>query len=110
MVCDGGTADAAACPGSAWCTVGDRACWDVLIWAPASSTGQFALTGTVVKHWLLGSIYWPGTCMDSVNGTSTIAGTVFCGSLSISAAAGAGTAIGGPYGIGTATVEAILVE
>jgi hypothetical protein len=35
---------------------------------------------------------------------------VFCGNLSISAAAGAGTAVGGPYGIGTALAEAVLVE
>jgi hypothetical protein len=58
----------------------------------------------------LGSIYWPGTCTDTVNGTSTIAGTLYCGSLSISAAAGAGTAIGGDYGIATSLVEANLVE
>jgi hypothetical protein len=103
-------ADAAACPGSAWCTAGDRACWNVLIWAPASNTGQFAIKGANAKHWLLGSAYWPGTCTDTVNGTSTIAGTFFCGSLSISAAAGAGTAVGGPYGVSTSLVEAILVE
>ena len=102
--------DAAACPGSAWCPVGDRACWNVLLWAPTGSTGQFAITGTVARHWLLGSIYWPGTCTDSVNGTSTMAGTFFCGNLSISEGAGAGTAVGSPYGIGTSLVEAILVE
>ena len=51
----------------------------------------------------------PG-CYFTVNGTSTIAGTVFCGSLSITAAAGAGTAVGGVYGVGTALAEAILVE
>ncbi|HYR50365.1 MAG TPA: pilus assembly protein TadG-related protein [Candidatus Eisenbacteria bacterium] len=102
--------DAAACPGSAWCAVGNRSCWNTLIWAPASNTGQFAIKGAAVSHWLLGSVYWPGTCTDSVNGTSTIAGTVSCGSLSISAAAGAGTAIGGTYGISTALVEASLVE
>ena len=94
-----------------WCTQGDRACSNVLIWAPASNTlGQIAIKGGAAKHWLLGSIYWPGTCTDTVNGTSTVAGTVDCGSLSISAGAGAGTAIGGNYGIGTALVEAILVE
>ena len=102
--------DAAACPGSAWCTTGDRACWNVLIWAPATNTGQVAIKGAVVKHWLLGSVYWPGTCTDTVNGTSTIAGTVFCGNLTISAGAGAATAVGGDYGIGTALVEAVLVE
>jgi hypothetical protein len=103
-------ADAASCPGSAWCPVGDRSCWQQMIWAPASNTGQIAIAGAAVNHWLLGSIYWPGTCTDTINGTSTIAGTVFCGSLSISAGAGAATAIGSDYGISTAVVEAILVE
>ena len=102
--------DASACPGSSWCAVGNRACWNTLIWAPASNTGQFAIKGTAVTHWLLGSVYWPGTCTDSVNGASAIAGTVFCGNLSISAAVGAGTAIGGTYGISTALAEASLVE
>ena len=62
------------------------------------------------KHWLLGSIYWAGTCTDTVNGGSTIDGTVSCGSLSVSAAVGAGTAVGSDYGISTALVEAVLVE
>ncbi len=104
------TGDATSCPVSAWCTAGDRACSNVLIWAPASNTGQLAIKGATVKHWLLGSIYWPGTCTDSVNGTSTIAGTLFCGALSISAGAGAGIAVGGNYGIATSLVEAVLVE
>jgi hypothetical protein len=97
-----------SCPGPGWCTTGDRACMNVLIWS--SSTGQIAIKGANAKHWLLGSIYWPGTCTDTVNGTSTIAGTLLCGSLSISAGAGAGTAIGGDYGIATSLVEAVLVE
>ncbi len=108
--CGQAPAGDASCPASAWCPVGDRACSNVLIWAPAGTTGQFAIKGASAKHWLLGSVYWPGTCTDTVNGTSTIAGTLFCGSLSISAGAGAGTAIGGNFGIGTALVEAILVE
>ena len=103
-------ADAASCPGSAWCPVGDRACWDLLLWAPASNTGQFAIKGAVATHWLLGSVYWPGTCTDTVNGASTIAGTLTCGTLSISAGAGAATAVGGDFGINTALVEAVLVE
>lgn len=102
--------DAASCPASAWCTAGDRSCKNVLIWAPASNTGQIAITGAVAKHWLLGSIYWPGTCIDTVNGTSTIAGTISCGNLTVSAAGGTGPAIGGAYGISTALVEALLVE
>jgi hypothetical protein len=63
-----------------------------------------------VSAWLLGSVYWPGTCTDSVNATSTIDGTVSCGTLSISAAAGAGTAVGSDFGISIALAEAILVE
>jgi hypothetical protein len=59
---------------------------------------------------LLGSVYWPGTCTYTVNGTSTIAGALTCGTISISAAAGAGTAVGSSYGISTALVEALLVE
>jgi hypothetical protein len=105
------TGDAASCPGSSWCLpAGDRSCSNVLIWAPSSNTGQIAIKGGAAKHWLLGSVYWPGTCTDTVNGTSTIAGTVFCGSLTISAAAGSANAIGGDYGIATALVEAVLVE
>ena len=50
------------------------------------------------------------SCTDTVNGSSTIDGTVSCGSLSVSAAVGAGTAVGSDYGIGTALVEAVLVE
>jgi hypothetical protein len=108
--CSQAPAGDASCPGSAWCTAGDRACWNVLIWAPASNTGQLAIKGPTVKHWLLGSIFWPGTCTDNVNGSSTIEGTLFCGTLSVSAGAGAATAIGGDYGISTSLVEAILVE
>ncbi|HXN91061.1 MAG TPA: hypothetical protein VN906_06210 [Candidatus Sulfotelmatobacter sp.] len=102
--------DAAACAGSAWCPTGDRACWNLLIWAPSSTTGQIAITGAAAKHWLLGSVYFPGTCTDTVNGTSVLDGTIRCGTLSISAAAGAGTAVGSDYGINTAVVESVLVE
>lgn len=108
--CSQAPAGDSSCPGSTWCPAGDRACWNTLIWAPASNTGQVAITGPAVSHWLLGSVFWPGTCTDSVNGTSMIEGTVQCGSLSISAGAGAGTAIGGDYGVSTALVEAVLVE
>jgi hypothetical protein len=90
--------------------VGDRSCWNTLIWAPASSTGQIALVGAANNHWLLGSVFWPGACTDTVNGTSTIEGSLSCGTLSVSAAAGAGIAVGGNYGISTALVEAVLVE
>jgi hypothetical protein len=100
----------ASCSGSAWCPVGNRACWNLLIWAPASNTGQITIVGSAAKAWLFGSAYWPGTCTYAVNGTSTIAGTISCGTLSISAGAGAGTAIGSDYGINTALVEAVLVE
>jgi hypothetical protein len=108
--CSQAPAGDASCPGSTWCPVGDRSCWNTLIWAPASSTGQIALVGAANNHWLLGSVFWPGACTDTVNGTSTIAGSLACGTLSVSAAAGAGTAVGGNYGISTALVEAVLVE
>ncbi len=109
--CSQAPAGDASCPGSAWCLpAGDRACWNLLIWAPASNTGQIAIKGASAKHWLLGSISWPGTCTDTVNGSSTIDGTISCGSLSVSAAVGAGTAVGSDYGISTALVEAVLVE
>jgi hypothetical protein len=106
--CSQAPAGDSSCASPGWCTNGDRACLNVLIWS--SGTGQIAIKGANAKHWLLGSIYWPGTCTDTVNATSTIAGTLFCGNLSISAGAGAATAIGGDYGIATSLVEAILVE
>ncbi len=102
--------DSSCLGGSSWCPSGDRSCWNQLLYTPTSATGQIALNGTAVEHWMLGSIYWPGTFSDTVNGTSTIAGAVTCGTLSISAGAGSGTAIGSDYGISTATVEAVLVE
>jgi hypothetical protein len=100
--------DAPSCPGSSWCVAGNRACSNVLIWANGS--GQIAITGTSAKHWLLGSIFWQGVCTDTVNGTSTIAGTLNCGSLTISASAAAATAVGGDFGIATSLAEAALVE
>jgi putative Flp pilus-assembly TadE/G-like protein len=108
--CSQAPAGDASCAGSAWCPVGDRACWNLLIWTPASNTGQVAIKGSSAKHWLLGSIYWSGTCTDTVNGNSTIDGTLRCGTLSVSAAAGAGIAVGSDYGINTALVEAVLLE
>ena len=108
--CSRAPAGDASCPGSTWCPTGDRACWNLLIWAPASNTGQIAIKGTTAEHWLLGSAYWPGTCIDTVNGTSTLDGTLSCGTLTVSAAAGAGIALGSDYGINTALVQAVLVE
>jgi len=108
--CDQAPTGDASCPGSSWCPSGDRACWNLLIWAPSGNTGQIAIKGTTADHWLLGSVYWPGTCTDTVNGTSTLAGTLNCGTLSVSAAAGAGIAVGSDYGINTALVQAVLVE
>jgi hypothetical protein len=98
-----------SCAASSWCPTGDRSCWNTLIWE-AGNSGQIAITGSSVSRWLLGSISWPGICTDAANGTSMIEGTVQCGTLSISAGAGAGTAIGGDYGISTALQEAVLVE
>jgi hypothetical protein len=104
------TAADASCPVSAWCTAGRRSCSNQLIWAAASSTGQINLKGPSSKSWLLGSVSWPGTCNIQVNGTGTVAGNIACGALSITAAAGAGIAAGSDSGIGTALVEAVLVE
>lgn len=108
--CSQAPAGDASCAGSAWCPTGDRACWNLLVWAPATNAGQVAIKGTAAKHWLLGSVYWPGACTDAVNGNSTIDGTVYCGTLSVAAAPGAGVAIGSDYGINTALVEAVLLE
>ncbi len=108
--CSSAPAGDASCPGSAWCPAGDRACWNLLVWAPSSTTGQIALKGTTAQAWLLGSVYWPGTCTYAHNGTSMLAGTLACGSLTVSASAAAGTAVGSDYGVSTAVVEAVLVE
>jgi len=80
------------------------------IWAPASNAGQIAVKGAAADAWLLGSIYWPGACSFVDNGTSMIAGTISCGSLSLSAAAGGGITVGSDVGINAALVEAALVE
>ena len=95
---------------SSWCPAGDRSCWNLLVYTPTGSTGQLALKGASANQWLLGSMYWAGTCTVAINGDSTLAGSLACGTLSISAGAGAGTAVGGDYGISTATVEVTLVE
>ena len=108
--CNQAPAGDASCPGSAWCPVGDRACWNLLVWAATTNTGQVTIAGGAARHWLLGSLFWPGTCTDVVNGNSTIDGTLFCGNLAVSAAAGARTAVGSDYGVSTALVEAVLVE
>ena len=108
--CSAAPAGDASCPGSAWCPAGDRACWNLLVWAPASNTGQVAIKGTVARNWLLGSVYWPGTCTYTDNGLSMLAGSIACGTLAVSAAAGSGISIGSDYGINTAVVEAVLIE
>jgi hypothetical protein len=95
-----------------WCSGGDRSCSNQLIWAPPTATGQISLTGPNNKAWLLGTINWPSTdtCTIQTNGTSTIAGALACGNLSITAAAGGTTTVGSDSGINTAVVEAVLVE
>jgi hypothetical protein len=103
-------ADAASCPGSSWCPVGDRSCSNQLVWASAANTGQINLRGAVTRAWLLGTISWPGTCSIQVNGTGTIAGDLACGTLSLTAGAGAGIAVGSNAGINTALFEAVLIE
>jgi hypothetical protein len=102
----------ASCPGSAWCTLGDRSCTNQLIWAPPTATGQISVTGPNSMSWLLGTINWPSTdtCTIQTNGTSTIAGVLACGSLSITAGAGGTTTVGSDYGINTAVAEAVLIE
>lgn len=101
----------ASCPGSSWCLpAGDRACQNLLVWQSPAGTGQIAIKGAAARHWLLGSVFWSGTCTDTVNGTSTLDGTISCGTLTVSAGAGAGAAVGGDYGVSTALVEAVLVE
>ena len=104
------TAGDASCPVSSWCTAGRRSCSNQLIWAPASSTGQINVRGASSKAWLLGSVNWPGACSVEVNGTGTIAGNIACGTLSLTAAVGAGTAVGSDSGVNTAVVEAALIE
>ena len=95
--CNQAPAGDAGCPGSAWCPAGDRACWNLLIWAPASNTGQIAVRGTVAQAWLLGSVYWPGTCTYTDNGLSVLAGTILFGWLyehvSVQAAFNTGAAL-----------------
>ena len=95
-----------------WCKNGDRSCTNQLIWAAAPATGQISLKGPNSLSWLQGSINWPSadTCTIQTNGTSTIAGTLACGSLSITAAAGGTTTVGSDFGINTAVVEAVLIE
>ena len=102
--------DTASCTASSWCPVGDRSCSNLLMWASTPIGGQFGVRGPAARAWLLGTIYWPGTCTDVVNGTSRIAGAISCGTLSIQAAAGAGNAVGGDFGINTAQAEAVLIE
>lgn len=102
--------DAASCPVSAWCPAGDRACSNLLIWAPRGIAGRITIAGPRANAWLLGSISWPGTFNYTVNGTSTIAGAVSCTALSITAAAAATIAVGGDYGVSTALAEAQLIE
>ena len=56
------------------------------------------------------TVYWPGACTYTDNGLSMLAGSIACGTLTVSAAAGSGTSIGSDYGINTALVEAVLIE
>lgn len=105
-----GSPDVSCLGGSSWCPAGDRSCWNLLLYTPASATGQIAVKGSLADQWLLGSIFWAGSATETFNGTSTVAGALTSGPLSISASVGAGTAIGSDYGVNTAIVEAILVE
>ena len=108
--CNQAPAGDAGCSGSAWCPVGDRACWNLLVWAPSTVTGQIAIKGTVAEAWLLGSIYWPGTCAYTDNGGSMIEGNIACGALTVAESSISAAAVGSDYGVSTALVEAVLVE
>jgi hypothetical protein len=106
-----------ACPGgggtgSSWCKNGDRACTNQLIWSQTGATGQISLTGNNNHAWLRGTVSWnsTATCTIQTNSTSTIAGALACGSLTMSAGAGAPTSVGGDAGINSAVVEAVLIE
>jgi hypothetical protein len=102
--------DAASCTGSSWCPAGDRACWNLLIWAPANVSGQFLLDDQNAPSWLLGTVSFPGACSYFATGSSSIAGAISCRSLTIEATAGNAGAVGGDAGINTAVPEALLVE
>jgi hypothetical protein len=80
------------------------------VWAPANVTGRFLLDDPAAPSWLLGSIYFPGSCLYSANATSQIAGAISCGSLLLDASGGNTSAVGSDAGINTALVEAVLVE
>jgi hypothetical protein len=109
--CSQAPAGDASCPAaSAWCPPGDRACQNLLLYQPGGSTGQIAIISAAANDWMLGSVFWSGTCTYVVNGTSRIDGSLACGNLSISSAAGAGIGVGSDFGVSTALVEALLIE
>jgi hypothetical protein len=102
--------DATSCPGSAWCPVGNRSCWNRLIWARAAVSGRFQVGSTGARAWLLGSISWPGNCFWGPNGASAIAGSVSCVLFRFVNGTSNLATIGGDAGINTALAEALLIE
>ena len=103
--------DAGSCRGSSWCPVGDRACWNLLVWAPSGVGGAFNLDATGAAAWLLGSISWPGNCNYGPSVLSALAGTLRCdGTLRILANTSRLAPIGSDAGISTALAEALLAE
>ncbi len=102
--------DAASCGGSAWCPVGNRACWNELIWAPATITGRFQVDSTGATAWLLGTISWPGPCFWGPNAASAIAGAVSCGAFRFVNGTSTLATIGGNAGVNTALAEALIIE
>src|SRR5260370_1083153 len=61
-------ADAASCVGGAsWCPTGDRACSNLLVYAPASISLHIPVTGSPVHACLLLSIYCPAPCTPTVH-------------------------------------------
>ena len=103
--------DANSCRGGlSWCPVGDRACWNLLIWAPAAIAGSFQVDSRGATAWLLGTISWPGACFWGPNASSAIAGAVSCGTFQFANGTSLLATIGGDAGVNTALAEALLVE
>jgi hypothetical protein len=103
--------DLVSCRGAAsWCPIGDRSCWNQLIWAPAAVSGRFQINSNAARAWMLGSVSWPGTCQWGPSGASAIDGAVSCGTFRFTAATSNQATIGGDFGVSTALTEASLIE
>lgn len=104
-------ADGTQLQGSSWCPVGDRACWNLLVWTPAGVTGTVNLDDTGASAWLLGTVVWSGNCNYGPSVASAIAGALRCdGTLNLLANTSPQAPIGGDAGINTALAEALIAE